>query len=151
MSLSGLTAREILPADGCRGALAGRAWRPDVQGPSVVAIRADASGEARVVDITAQIPTISDLCEAQEPAAALRGAAGEDLGSLDALLANTPPDKRDPGRPWLLAPVDLQALKAAGVTFATSMLERVIEERARGDLAAAAARSSGSSAATCAG
>ena len=44
-----------------------------------------------------------------------------------------------PPRPWLLAPVDLQAIKAAGVTFASSMLERVIEERARGDRAAAEA------------
>ncbi|MDH3028034.1 fumarylacetoacetate hydrolase family protein [Methylobacterium fujisawaense] len=139
MSSSGLTAREILPADGCRGALVGRVWRPDAAGPSVVAIRADSVGEARVVDITAAFPTVSDLCEARDPGTALRGAAGEDLGGLDAILANTPPDDRDPARPWLLAPVDLQALKAAGVTFATSMLERVIEERARGDLAAAAA------------
>ncbi len=139
MSSSGLTAREILPADGCRGALVGRVWRPDAAGPSVVAIRADSAGEARVVDITAAFPTVSDLCEARDPGSALRGAAGEDLASLDAILANTPPDDRVPARPWLLAPVDLQALKAAGVTFATSMLERVIEERARGDLAAAAA------------
>ena len=58
---------------------------------------------------------------------------------IDALLANTPPETRDPQRPWLLAPIDLQAIKAAGVTFAVSMLERVIEERARGDLTAAAA------------
>ena len=49
MSLSGLTAREILPADGCRGALVGRVWRPDVAGPSVVAIRADADGAARAL------------------------------------------------------------------------------------------------------
>ena len=56
-----------------------------------------------------------------------------------ALLANTPPHTRDRTRPWLLAPIDLQAIKAAGVTFAISMLERVIEERARGDLTAAAA------------
>ena len=55
------------------------------------------------------------------------------------MLANTPPEDRNPTKPWLLAPVDLQALKAAGVTFAISMLERVIEERARGDLTAAAA------------
>ncbi len=54
------------------------------------------------------------------------------------MLANTPADLRDPGSPWLLAPIDLQAIKAAGVTFAISMLERVIEERARGDSAAAA-------------
>ena len=139
MSLSGLTARAILPADGCRGALVGRVWRPDAQGPSVVAIRADASGEARVIDVTPRLPTVSDLCEQPDPAAALRDVQGEDLGSLDSILANTPPESRVAGRPWLLAPVDLQALKAAGVTFATSMLERVIEERARGDLAAAAA------------
>jgi fumarylacetoacetate (FAA) hydrolase family protein len=37
-----------------------------------------------------------------------------------------------------LAPVDLQAVKAAGVTFAISAIERVIEERARGDFTRAA-------------
>ena len=42
-------------------------------------------------------------------------------------------DRRDPGRPYFLAPCDLQAIKASGVTFATSLLERVIEEQARGD------------------
>ncbi|MCJ2143086.1 fumarylacetoacetate hydrolase family protein [Methylobacterium sp. E-066] len=139
MALSGLSAREILPDDAGRGALVGRVWRPDVNGPSVVAIRAGSDGDLRVVDITARFATVSDLCEAPDPAAALRAAEGADLGSLDAIVANTPPDSRDAGRPWLLAPVDLQALKAAGVTFATSMLERVIEERARGDLAAASA------------
>ncbi len=55
------------------------------------------------------------------------------------MLANTPPETRDRTRPWLLAPIDLAAIKAAGVTFVVSMIERVIEERARGDLAAAAA------------
>jgi fumarylacetoacetate (FAA) hydrolase family protein len=69
----------------------------------------------------------------------LRQASGERVGSLTELLANTPPDSRDPARPWLLAPVDLQAIKAAGVTFAISMLERVIEEKARGNPAAAVA------------
>lgn len=139
MALSGLTAREILPDDSGRGALVGRVWRPDVGGPSVVAIRAASDGDLRAIDVTARFATVSDLCETPDAAAALRAAEGADLGSLDAIVANTPPDGRDPGRPWLLAPVDLQALKAAGVTFATSMLERVIEERARGDLAAAAA------------
>ena len=57
---------------------------------------------------------------------------------LKAILANTPPETRLAGKPWLLAPIDLQAIKAAGVTFAISMLERVIEERARGNPAAAA-------------
>jgi fumarylacetoacetate (FAA) hydrolase family protein len=127
-----LDANSSLPADGFAGALAGRVWRPDQGGPSVVAIRADG-----VFNVSRAFPTMRDLCEAQDPAAALRAAEGEPLGPLDAILANTPPDDRDPGRPWLLAPIDLQAIKAAGVTFAVSMLERVIEERARGNPAAA--------------
>lgn len=122
-----------LPDDGFVGALAGRVWLPDQDGPSVVAIRAEG-----LMDISAVFPTMRDLCEAPDPAAALRAARGPRVGSLEAVLANTPADTRDPAKPWLLAPIDLQAIKAAGVTFAISMLERVIEERARGDLAAAA-------------
>ncbi len=125
---------KALPDDGARGALAGRVWRPDVEGPSVVAIRPDG-----VVDVTRSFPTMRDLCEAQDPARALKAAAGDDLGPLDAILANTPPEARDRSKPWLLAPIDLQAVKAAGVTFAISLLERVIEERARGNPDAAAA------------
>ena len=117
-----------LPDDGTTGALAGRVWRPDCAGPSVVAIRAEG-----VIDISRHFPTMRDLAEAVDPAARLRAATGENLGDLDQILANTPIDHRDPGRPWLLAPIDLQAIKAAGVTFANSMLERVIEERARGN------------------
>ena len=116
-----------------RGLLVGRAWNPGVEGPCVVKRE---GGE--LVDITATFPTMRDLCEAADPAAAARAATGPSLGSVDAIMANTPPEARDATRPWLLAPVDLQALKAAGVTFATSMLERVIEERARGNPAAAA-------------
>jgi fumarylacetoacetate (FAA) hydrolase family protein len=127
-----LTPGETLPADGHAGALAGRVFRPDVDGPSVVAIRAEG-----VVDISATYPTMRDLCEMPNPAAALKAATGENLGDLAAVLANTPPDTRDPGKPWLLAPIDLQVVKAAGVTFPASMLERVIEEKARGDAAAA--------------
>lgn len=123
-----------LPADAAAGALAGRVWRPDLDGPSVVAIRADG-----VFDVSRRFATMRDLCEADDPARALRETRGEPLGSLDAILANTPPDGRDRAKPWLLAPVDLQAIKAAGVTFAISMLERVIEERARGNPDAAAA------------
>ncbi len=109
-------------------ALMGRAWRPDLGGPSVIAIRPDGA-----FDITAAFPTSCHLAAAADPAAALRAADGERLGSVADLLANTPPDTRDPAKPWLLAPIDLQAIKAAGVTFAVSMLERVIEERARGN------------------
>jgi len=129
-----LTPAAALPADADKASLAGRVWRPDVDGPSVVAVRADG-----VFDISAAFPTMRDLCEANSPAAALKASKGERIGNIADILANTNPDKRDPSKPWLLAPPDLQAVKAAGVTFAVSMLERVIEERARGDLSAAAA------------
>ena len=121
-----------MPEDADRAALAGRVWRPDVGGPSVVAIR-----DGAVIDLSAAFPTMRDLCETTDPAAAMRAASGEDLGPLAAMIANTAVAGRDTAKPWLLAPIDLQAIKAAGVTFAISMLERVIEERARGDIAAA--------------
>ena len=122
-----------LPADGCAGTLVGRAWRPEHGGPSPVLIRADG-----VFDLAHSFATVRDLMESDDPAAAARGAVGERIGALDELLANTPPAGRDLGRPWLLAPIDLQAVKAAGVTFAVSMIERVIEERVHGDPDAAA-------------
>jgi fumarylacetoacetate (FAA) hydrolase family protein len=128
MAYPDLNETEILPRDGYTGALAGRAFRPDLGGPAVVAVRAEG-----VFDVTPAFATMRDLAESAAPASALGAAKGERLGSLADLLANSPPDRRDPGKPWLLAPVDLQALKAAGVTFVTSMLERVIEERARGN------------------
>jgi len=127
-----LSPENILPADAADAALVARVWRPQFQGPSVAAIRADG-----VVDISASYPTVRDLCEAPGPAKSLRGAAGEPIGPLKTILANTPRETRDPGKPWLLAPIDLQAIKAAGVTFAVSVLERVIEERARGNPALA--------------
>jgi fumarylacetoacetate (FAA) hydrolase family protein len=129
-----LTEATTLPSDGYAGALCARVWRPDVAGPSIVALRAGGA-----FDISAQFATMRDLCEAPDPAAAARAAPGERLASLAEILANTPPEARDAARPWLLAPIDLQAIKAAGVTFAASMIERVIEERARGQSAAAAA------------
>jgi fumarylacetoacetate (FAA) hydrolase family protein len=117
-----------LPADGTAGTLIGRAWVPgDVPGPSVVALR-----EGGVFDISRAAPTIADLLNAGDPVAVAR-APGERLGDLAPILANSAHDRRDPATPYFLAPCDLQALKAAGVTFATSLLERVIEEQARGD------------------
>jgi fumarylacetoacetate (FAA) hydrolase family protein len=123
----------VLPDDSAQAALAGRVWRPDVGGPSVVAVR-----DGDLIDISATFPTMRDLCELDSPADRLRSASGERIGRLDDVLANTPTEGRDRGKPWLLAPIDLQAIKAAGVTFVLSMIERVIEERARGDLSAAA-------------
>ncbi|MCP3467810.1 fumarylacetoacetate hydrolase family protein [Bradyrhizobium sp. CCGUVB23] len=129
-----LTAKDVLPEDGTRGTLVGRVWLPQVNGPAVVAVRSDG-----VFDVTARFPTISSLCEEADPAKAVSETKGERIGDLEAIAANTPPDQRDRQKPWLLAPVDLQTLKAAGVTFAVSMLERVIEERAKGNPASAEA------------
>jgi fumarylacetoacetate (FAA) hydrolase family protein len=129
-----LTPNDVLPTDGTHGTLVGRVWLPQAGGPAIAAVRHDG-----VFDVTAIFPTVSALCEEPDPAAALRGAKGERIGDLDGIIANTPPDGRDRQKPWLLAPVDLQVLKAAGVTFAISMLERVIEERARGNPSSAEA------------
>jgi fumarylacetoacetate (FAA) hydrolase family protein len=132
MTMITLTEKDILPEDGASGTLVGRVWLPQVGGPAVAAVRNDG-----LFDVSAQFATMSALCEQEDPAQALRAIRGERIGDLDSILANTPPDRRDPQKPWLLAPVDLQVLKAAGVTFAVSMLERVIEERARGNPASA--------------
>jgi fumarylacetoacetate (FAA) hydrolase family protein len=126
------TPTATLPGDGAAGALVGRVWLPGDGGPAVVAVRADG-----VYDVSRLAPTMRDLAEATDPAVLVREGTGERIGTLDDLLANTPEDRRDPGKPWLLAPIDLQAIKAAGVTFPLSMLERVIEEQARGDPAKA--------------
>jgi fumarylacetoacetate (FAA) hydrolase family protein len=116
-----------LPEDADRAVLAGRVWNPAAEGPSIVVLRA---GE--VFDITHAGPTMRDLGEADDPAALARSAEGQSLGPLSDILANTPRENRDSVRPFFLAPIDLQAVKAAGVTFVVSMLERVIEEQARG-------------------
>ena len=124
----------ILPLDHAEATLAGRVFRPDVGGPSVVACRPDG-----VYDISKTFATMSQLAAVPDPAKALRGVEGERIGSFAEVFANSAPDTRDQTRPWLLAPIDLQVIKAAGVTFATSIIERVIEERARGNPEAATA------------
>jgi fumarylacetoacetate (FAA) hydrolase family protein len=124
-----LLAAQTLPADGTKGTLVGRAWLPgSPAGPSVVTIRGDG-----VWDITRAAPTMSDLLEADDPVAVAQG-KGTRIGDTAALIANSVETGRDPKQPWFLAPCDLQAIKASGVTFVSSLLERVIEEQARGDL-----------------
>ncbi len=125
-----LESHSTLPEDGEAGTLIGRAWVPGRPGgPAVVVVE-----DGQVVDITLAAPTIAHVLEADSPIGFIRAARrGETLGSLAEVLANTPPDGRDEIRPRLLAPCDLQAIKAAGVTFVDSLLERVIEERAKGD------------------
>ena len=128
-----LSEATTLPSDGIAGAVCARVWRPECRGSFD---RSLTRGRG-VRHQRARFPTMRDLCEESDPAAAARAAPGERLASFGEILANTPPDSRDPAKPWLLAPIDLQAIKAAGVTFATSLIERVIEERARGQSAAA--------------
>ena len=124
-----LTPETTLPVDGLKGTLVGRA--ETVAGPSVVAIREDG-----IFDLSAVTPTMTDLLDADDPAR-IAQSEGQRIGALAEILANSAHDKRDTGAPHFLAPIDLQAIKASGVTFARSMLERVIEEQARGDAAKA--------------
>ena len=121
----------LLPEDAERALLVGRVWRPaPVDGPAVVAVRG-----GRLVDITRDAATVADLFEqdAASLSAFVREAQGEDLGAAQALLDAALRGEAGPGGLRLLAPCDLQAIKACGVTFAVSLLERVIEEQAKGD------------------
>ncbi|WP_119157349.1 fumarylacetoacetate hydrolase family protein [Caldimonas tepidiphila] len=126
-----LSPADCLPEDRERATLVGRVWQPGT-GPVLVAVIGDA-----LHDLSPLAATCSELLELDDPAAALQAAAREQrlprLAALDAVLANSDETARDESRPWLLAPCDLQALKASGVTFVASLLERVIEEQARGD------------------
>ncbi|NNH43230.1 fumarylacetoacetate hydrolase family protein (plasmid) [Rhizobium sp. WSM1274] len=109
------------------GLFVGRVWNPEVAGPSIVTSR-----EGVLVDITSrEAPTLSALLERPDAAGFVRAASGKAVGSLEQIAANST-GTPDEARPYLLAPVDLQAVKACGVTFAQSMIERVIEEKAAG-------------------
>ncbi len=77
MATLDLTEETTLPADRYAGALAARVWRPDVEGPSVVAVREDG-----VFDVSEAFPTMRDLCEAPSPAERLRAAEGPRIGAL---------------------------------------------------------------------
>ena len=123
----------VLPRDAVRAALLGRVWLPGV-GPAVIAVR-----QGKAIDISDKFPLSALLLNEAEPAKALAAAAakGRDLGPIAAIIDNSEEARRDEAEPFLLAPVDLQAIKACGVTFAASLLERVIEERTKGDPRAA--------------
>jgi fumarylacetoacetate (FAA) hydrolase family protein len=127
------TARKIAPADMLpddaeRAILIGRVWRPERDGPSIVTLR-----DGRLIDITSrEAPTVAALFAMDDPAAWVRTASGEPLGTFDDILSNSDAPGQNKDLPWLLAPIDLQAVKAAGVTFIASLIERVIEEQARG-------------------
>jgi fumarylacetoacetate (FAA) hydrolase family protein len=128
-----LTLKTCLPEDHERAILIGRLWLPEAEGPVLVQVQGD-----NVRDLSRVAATASQLLEQDDPVGALRAAGAlPRLASTAAVLANSASDGRDVRAPWFLAPCDLQALKASGVTFVASMLERVIEEQARGDPAKA--------------
>ena len=130
-----MTTAACLPADAGRALLVGRVFDPSVGGPTLVRVQNDAT-----FDLSPIAPTASQLLALPDAARTIVAARGlRKLGSTDDVLANSAADGRDMARPWFLAPCDLQALKAAGVTFVASMLERVIEEQARGEPAKAEA------------
>jgi fumarylacetoacetate (FAA) hydrolase family protein len=134
-----LTAQSVLPRDAGAATLVGRAWVPGrVAGPSPVAIR-----QGRVHDLAGVVPTASELLNAADPVRLVREALADGwartIGSVDELLDNSHAERRDPAAPYFLTPCDLQALRACGVTFVSSMVERVIEEHAKGDAATAEA------------
>ena len=131
--LSGPT--PLLPVDAARACLVGRAWCPGpLAGPHVVVVR-----DGQLFDISATAATVAALLALPDPAAAARSAQGPSLGTLDDWLGQTCSHGPDPAQRHLLAPNDLQVVKAAGVTFAASMVERVIEEMTRGDAGGAEA------------
>ena len=130
-----LTPAEVLPHDHKHALLIGRVWVPAVQGPVPVLVKNDG-----LYDLRQFASTVSQILEVPSLVNALQSAqALPRIASLADVLANTDPLQRDLSLPWLLAPCDLQALKASGVTFVASMLERVIEEQARGDASKAEA------------
>jgi fumarylacetoacetate (FAA) hydrolase family protein len=128
-----LTPSTALPQDHAQAELVGRVWLPDAQGPAVVRVQGE-----NVYDLSPVAPTSSQLLNMDDPVAAIRAAAPyKKVGITSELLANSAPERRNPKAPWFLAPCDLQTIKASGVTFVASLLERVIEEQARGDAAKA--------------
>ena len=119
-----------LPQDVANAILIGRIWVPE-EGPYLVKVSA-----TQTTDLSGLAQTSSDLMEIDNVAARVIQHQGK-TWSTESLWANTDPQNRDEQQAWFLAPTDLQAIKAAGVTFVASMLERVIEEQARGDAAKA--------------
>jgi len=126
-----------LPSISDQALLIGRLWLPN-KGPVVVAVTAQ-----QVLDLSALSQTCSDLLEQDDVAEKVHhwitSGQAQPLATTPEALANSEESVRDASKPWFMAPCDLQAVKAAGVTFVASMLERVIEEQARGDASRAEA------------
>ncbi len=126
--------QQVLPSDGTTGTLIGRIWLPHnisgkLSGPTPVILYGE-----DVYDLSKFAPTVSELLN--------KGICKQDIDfhrltkicSIETLFENSFAENgRDYTKPYILSPIDLQAIKACGVTFICSMLERIIEERAGGD------------------
>ena len=137
--IDALNVEQFLPADGLAGGLLGRAWLPgsstgSIAGPSPVLLNPQG-----VFDLSRVAPTTAELININFMVADCDVGALARLGSFEDIMQNTMSSCRDNETPYFLSPFDLQAIKACGVTFMCSMLERVIEERAGGDASRAEA------------
>jgi len=126
-----MTSRRIVPTDSQEAVVIGRVWDPASGGPRVVCVRSE-----DVFDLTPEVRTVAELMDHENPLELVLNTAATRRWSL-AELTEASLD-RDRSRPHLLAPIDLQVIKACGVTFVESMIERVIEERCGGDFNRAA-------------
>jgi fumarylacetoacetate (FAA) hydrolase family protein len=116
----------VLPDDAAQALLIGRIWDLETSGPRVVAVR-----EEGVFDLQHLAGTVSELLERPDLVADVHAAMTVPRWKTSEIVSASL--AQDTARPYLLAPVDLQVIKACGVTFVDSMIERVIEERCGGD------------------
>jgi fumarylacetoacetate (FAA) hydrolase family protein len=129
--MKGMTPRQVLPVDSGEAILVGRVWDPVSQGPRVVSVRDEA-----VFDLTPEVRTVAELMDHGNPVKLVLHATEAPRWDLAELMEASL--GRDRSGPHLLSPIDLQVVKACGVTFVESMVERVIEERCGGDFNRAA-------------
>jgi fumarylacetoacetate (FAA) hydrolase family protein len=132
-----ISSSSVLPQDSEVATLVGRAWLPGrAGGPTPVALR-----EGSLYDLSRVTATSSSLLNATNPLRLVRDAIArgwaKPVADVEAAIENSQYDRRDPTAAYILAPCDLQAVRACGVTFVSSMVERVIEEFSKGDAAKA--------------
>ena len=121
--------RQCFPRDANGALLLGRVWKGGLQGgPCIVIVEED-----QVFDISASFPLMAELLNQSDLDDRLLQTSKESMGDVYTILENSDPNVRNPEQPYFLAPCDLQTIKACGVTFADSMLERLVEEQAQGD------------------
>jgi fumarylacetoacetate (FAA) hydrolase family protein len=111
-----------LPKDWKDGTFVGRIMLPE--GPAIVRLETDGT----LTDITQSFRTMSKLCKEEDPAASAKAVTGRTIGKLEDILKNTSEDPTSRNKPRLISPIDLQTVKAAGVTFAESLIERAVDE-----------------------